>query len=142
MTVIKHPEQRVAVLIDAQNLYHSAKNLYGRKVNFEAVLKESVAGRRLVRAAAYVITSEAGDESSFFEALEKVGIETKTKDLQVFAGGAKKADWDVGLAIDGITAGLAWVKAAEYVVVSGKPDKADLEACWNLGATLAAQLMG
>lgn len=45
-------------------------------------------------------------------------------------------------AIDGITAGLGWVKAAQYVVVSGKPAKTDLEACWNLGATLAAQLMG
>jgi hypothetical protein len=45
-------------------------------------------------------------------------------------------------AVDGITAGLGWVKAAEYVVVSGKPTKADVEACWNLGATVAAQLMG
>lgn len=45
-------------------------------------------------------------------------------------------------AITGITGGLGWVKAAEYVVVSGKPAKADLEACWNLGATVAAQLMG
>jgi multimeric flavodoxin WrbA len=44
-------------------------------------------------------------------------------------------------AVDGITAGLGWVKAAEYVVVSGKPSKADLEACWNLGATVAALLM-
>lgn len=45
-------------------------------------------------------------------------------------------------AIDGITAGLGWVKAAETVVVMGKPTKADVEACWNLGATIAAQLMG
>ncbi len=44
-------------------------------------------------------------------------------------------------AVDGITAGLGWVKAAEYVVVWGKPSKADLDACWNLGATVAAQLM-
>lgn len=44
-------------------------------------------------------------------------------------------------AVDGITAGLGWVKAAEYVVVSGKPTKADLESCWNLGATLAATLI-
>lgn len=44
-------------------------------------------------------------------------------------------------AVEGITAGLGWVQAAEYVVVSGKPAKADLEACWNLGATVAAQLM-
>ena len=45
-------------------------------------------------------------------------------------------------AVDGITAGLGWVKAAEYVVVSGKPSKSDVEACWNLGATVAATLMG
>ena len=45
-------------------------------------------------------------------------------------------------AIDGITAGLGWVKAAETVVVSGKPTKVDTEACWNLGATVAATLMG
>jgi len=43
--------------------------------------------------------------------------------------------------VDAITTGLGWVKAAEYVVVSGKPAKADLEACWELGATIAAQLM-
>ncbi len=45
-------------------------------------------------------------------------------------------------AVDGITAGLGWVQVAEHVVVSGKPTKGDLEACWNLGATVAAQLMG
>jgi uncharacterized LabA/DUF88 family protein len=51
---------------------------------------------------AYVITTEAGDEKNFFEALIKQGIETKTKDLQIFSGGSKKADWDVGLAVDAI----------------------------------------
>ncbi|WP_198536781.1 flavodoxin family protein [Mycobacteroides chelonae] len=45
-------------------------------------------------------------------------------------------------AVDGITAGLGWERAAQTVIVSGKPTKADLEACWNLGATVAAQLMG
>ncbi len=100
MSVIKHKEQRVGVFIDTSNLYHSAKNLYKRKVNFGAVLKDAVAGRRLVRAIAYVITSEGGEEKNFFDALTKLGIETKTKDLQIFAGGAKKGDWDVGLAVD------------------------------------------
>ncbi|HEV7424347.1 MAG TPA: NYN domain-containing protein [Candidatus Paceibacterota bacterium] len=102
MTVIKHKEQRVGVFIDTQNLYHSARNLYKARVNFGAVLRDAVAGRRLVRAVAYVITTEAGDEKNFFEALTKLGIETKTKDLQIFAGGSKKADWDVGLAVDAI----------------------------------------
>jgi uncharacterized LabA/DUF88 family protein len=102
MTVIKHKEQRVGVFIDTQNLYHSARNLYKARVNFGAVVRDIVGGRRLVRAVAYVITTEAGDEKNFFEALEKLGIETKTKDLQIFHTGAKKADWDVGLAVDAI----------------------------------------
>jgi uncharacterized LabA/DUF88 family protein len=103
MSIIKHKEQRVGIFIDAQNLYHTAKNLYKRKVNFGQIVKDALDGRKLVRAIAYVITSEAGDEKAFFDALTKMGIETKTKDLQVFAGGAKKADWDVGLAVDAIT---------------------------------------
>lgn len=103
MAVIKHKEQRVGVFIDTQNLYHSAKNLYKAKVNFGAVLKQAVAGRQLIRARAYVVTTESGEEQNFFEALVKLGIEIKTKDLQVFYGGAKKADWDVGMAIDAIS---------------------------------------
>jgi len=102
MAVIKHKKQRVGIFIDTQNLYHSAKNLYQAKVNFGSVVKEALSGRVLIRAIAYVITTEAGDEQGFFEALTKLGIETKTKDLQVFYGGAKKADWDVGIAVDAI----------------------------------------
>ncbi len=102
MSVIKHKDQRVGVFIDTQNLYHSAKNIYNTRVNFGEVVKDSLAGRQLIRAVAYVITTEAGDEKNFFDALEKMGIETKTKNLQIFSGGAKKADWDVGLAVDAI----------------------------------------
>lgn len=102
MAVIKHVVQRVGVFIDTQNLYHSAKNLYKARVNFAKVLEEAVGGRNLVRAVAYVISTEAGDEKNFFEALTKIGIETKVKDLQVFSDGAKKADWDVGIAIDAV----------------------------------------
>ena len=119
MSIIKQKEQRVAVFIDAQNLYHSAKNLYKKKVNFDAVLKESLSGRKLIRAVAYVITSESGEEQNFFEALEKLGIETKTKDLQVFSGGAKKGDWDVGIAIDAIKASN---KVDAVVIASGDGD--------------------
>ena len=103
MAIIKHSEQRVGVFIDTQNLYHSGKNLYQSRVNFGNLLKDAVAGRHLIRARAYVVTTESGEEKGFFEALAKVGIETRTKDLQVFFGGAKKADWDVGMAVDAIT---------------------------------------
>ncbi|MDO8582363.1 MAG: NYN domain-containing protein [bacterium] len=100
--MIKHKEQRVAVFVDVQNMYHSAKNLYNARVNFKEVLAAAVAERRLVRAIAYVIKSEAQDEAGFFDALEKQGFELKVKDLQVFMSGAKKADWDVGMAVDAI----------------------------------------
>jgi len=102
MASIKHSAQHVGVFIDTQNLYHSAKHLYNAKVNFKNVLQESVGDRQLVRAIAYVISTESGEEQGFFDALEKIGIETCVKDLQIFSGGAKKADWDVGLAVDAI----------------------------------------
>ncbi len=114
MGIIRHKEQRVAVFIDTQNLYHSAKNIYHSKVNFEAVLKQALGDRKLVRALAYVVTTESGEEQAFFEALEKIGIETKTKPLQIFFGGAKKADWDVGMAIDAVK----YAKKVDAVVLA------------------------
>ena len=119
MSVIKHKEQRVGVFIDTQNIYHSGKNLYHSKVNFGQIVKDAVGDRQLIRASAYVITTEAGDEKAFFDALTKMGIETKTKDLQIFGSGAKKADWDVGLAIDAVK--LA-PKLDAVVLVTGDGD--------------------
>lgn len=100
--VIKHIGQRVGVLLDVQNLYHSAKNLYQSRVNFGEILKLSVSGRNLIRAFAYVVRTKTGEEKPFFEALTKLGIETRVKDLQEFYGGMKKADWDVGIVVDAI----------------------------------------
>ncbi len=102
MSVIKHKEQRVAVLIDVQNMYHSAKNLYRARVNFREILRTAVGGRKLIRAIAYVVTTETGEEKAFLEALEKAGIEIESKELQIFPGGMKKADWDIGMAVDAI----------------------------------------
>ena len=125
MSVIKHKEQRVGVFIDAQNLYHSGKNIYHSKVNFGAIVKDALDGRRLVRAVAYVIATESGEENAFFDALTKMGIETKVKDLQIFGSGAKKADWDVGLAIDAVK--LA-PKLDAVILVTGDGDFVPLVA--------------
>lgn len=92
----------MGVLVDVSNMYHSAKNLYKKRVNFKEVLKEAVAGRKLIRAIAYVIKTENEEGTSFFEALSQQGFEVKMKDLQVFHGGAKKGDWDVGITVDAI----------------------------------------
>lgn len=100
---IKKPQwQRVAVFIDTQNLYHSAKNLYQARVNFAEVLKTAVAGRILVRALAYVVRTKTGEEKPFLEALKNLGIETREKELQEYPSGLKKGDWDVGIAVDAI----------------------------------------
>ncbi len=119
MSVIKHSEQRVGIFIDTQNLYHSAKNIYKARVNFGNVLKDALGDRVLIRAIAYVITTEGGEERGFFDALGKLGIETKTKDLQIFAGGAKKGDWDVGLAVDAIKMAP---KLDAIIIISGDGD--------------------
>jgi len=102
MSIIKHKDQRVAVLVDVQNMYHSAKNIFGARVNFKEVLKTAVGLRKLIRAVAYVIHTETPEEKSFFDALSKSGFEVKMKDLQIFPGGMKKGDWDVGMAVDAI----------------------------------------
>lgn len=95
--------QRVGVFVDVQNMYHSAKHLYNRNVNFGAILQDMVGRRQLIRAIGYVVRAEGPKEQAFFDALEKSGYELKVKDIQIFAGGAKKADWDVGLAVDAMT---------------------------------------
>lgn len=100
--IFKYKDQRVAVLLDVQNLYHSARSLYQKRVNFKEVLKTAVAGRQLVRAVAYVITTKAQTERLFLEALGKLGIEIRERPLQEFYGGAKKANWDVGMVVDAI----------------------------------------
>ena len=102
MPDVKHKNQRVAVFIDAQNLYHSARSLFGGRVNFKNLLATAVGGRQLIRAFGYVISTKTGEEKPFFEALIKLGIETREKELQEFFAGAKKPDWDVGLAVDAI----------------------------------------
>jgi len=94
------PQQRVAVFVDVQNMYYSARAIYSKKVNFKAILEAAVAGRHLVRAMAYGITTEEAHEGEFHEALSKQGFEVKTKPLQTFIGGQKKGDWDIGIATD------------------------------------------
>lgn len=99
---MKHPDQRVGILIDVQNLYHSAKHLFGAKVNFKKVVEVVLAGRKLIRAIAYDVEVDTKEKEAFLTALAKSGIEIRSKPLQEFAGGMKKGDWDVGLAVEAI----------------------------------------
>ena len=100
--MFKHKEQRVGIFVDVSNMYHSAKNLFQKRTNFQEILHTAVADRKLIRAICYAIKTEKEEESSFFEALSQQGFEVKMKDLQTFSGGMKKADWDVGITVDAI----------------------------------------
>lgn len=117
--IIKHKGQRVAIFIDAQNLYHSAKHLYRANVNFKEILKTAVSQRNLIRAFAYVIRTKTREEQPFFEALTKLGIEIRVKDLQEYYGGFKKGDWDVGIAVDAVKTAPG---VDTIVIVSGDGD--------------------
>ncbi len=98
----KHKDQRIGVFVDVQNMYYSAKNLYNSFVNFGKILEEAVHDRKLIRASAYVVEAGLPDENNFFKALQEQGFRIESKQLQIFAGGHKKADWDVGISVDAI----------------------------------------
>ncbi len=128
MNTLQHKEQRIGIFVDAQNLYHSAKNLYHGRVNYQELLRHLGAGRKVIRMIAYVVRSEGieevgttpaqpprlrvhnpreggetvSGEAAFFEKLEESGLELRMKDIQIYHGGTKKADWDVGMAVDAI----------------------------------------
>jgi uncharacterized LabA/DUF88 family protein len=135
-----HLNQRIGVFADVQNMYYSAKNLHGCKANFRTILKDAIADRKLIRAIAYVVKADVKDEGTFYDALSEMGFEVKSKDLQVFYGGAKKGDWDVGIAMDVMR--LA-PKLDTVVLVSGDGDFSDLlEHAKSLGCRVEVVAFG
>jgi len=118
--IVRNPDQRVVVLVDVQNLYYSAKNLYKARVHFKNLLNLVLQKRLLVRAIAYVIKADPNEkENEFFDALNSAGFEVKEKPLQTFIGGAKKGDWDLGIAMDAIRLGQ---KVDSIILISGDGD--------------------
>ena len=118
-----YANQRVGVFVDVQNMYYSAKNLYNAKVNFNEILRNCLQGRTLIRALAYVIKADVKDEVHFRDALKDIGFEVMSKELQVFYGGHKKGDWDVGIAMDVMKLAS---KLDVVVLVSGDGDFREL----------------
>jgi uncharacterized LabA/DUF88 family protein len=111
--------RRVGIFIDVQNMYYSARNIYGKKVNFGNIAAKTSTGKKLIKAVAYTISTKTGDETPFLAALHHSGIEVNTKELLEYDSGHKKGDWDVGLAID-IVKSLDLFD--EVILVSGDGD--------------------
>lgn len=98
--MLNYSQRRVGVFIDIQNMYYSARNIYGNKVNFSNIVTVTTGDQQLIRAIAYGVSTKTGDETAFFEALHGAGIEVMTKELLEYDSGHKKGDWDVGITID------------------------------------------
>lgn len=111
--------QRVAIFIDVQNMFYSAKYQYNSKLNFKKLLELVAKNRIVVRAIAYVVETDEIDQSGFFDVLTHMGIEIKKKTLRLRADGSSKGDWDMGLAIDAL---MISDKVDSIVLVSGDGD--------------------
>jgi len=93
-------KENIAIFVDSQNLYYSAKISYGAKVNYEKLLKLITGERNLVKAYAYIVQPPEGDVKPFATSLEHIGYIVKIKDVRTRADGSAKANWDMGIALD------------------------------------------
>ena len=100
LSMLSYSDQRVGVFIDTQNMYYSARSIFGRKVNFNNIVKEAVGECKLIQAIAYVVRTKSEEEKPFIDALSNAGIKLREKELMEYLSGQKKADWDVGLTVD------------------------------------------
>jgi len=123
--------QRVALFLDIQNLYYSARDSFNRKVNFEKVLDKVLNDRILIRAIAYLVKLQGVDQKGFMNTLKHIGYQVRVKEPKIFKRldedgnlwTTVKADWDMGIAMDAIS--LA-EKIDVAILASGDGDFADL----------------
>ncbi len=93
-------KERLALFVDSQNLYYSARMGYAAKVNYEKLLKLITENRKLVKAYAYIVQPPEGDVKPFATSLERIGYIVKIKDVRTRSDGSAKANWDMGIALD------------------------------------------
>ena len=111
--------QRVAVLVDVQNMYYAARNHYNSKLEFSKLLARLLRGRRLTRALAYIAERPGMEQDKFVEVLRRNGYEVRKKILIERSDGSQKGDWDLGMALDAVA--LA-DKVDVVIVVTGDGD--------------------
>lgn len=115
--------QRVAVFVDVQNMYHSAKKTYGRNLSYSRMLRACVRNRRLIRSTAYVIEREGMDQVSFLDHLRYCGFEVKRREVIERMDGSRKAEWEIGISMDMLRIAD---KVDTIIVVSGNGVFADV----------------
>jgi len=93
-------KETIALFVDSQNLYYSARTGYAAKVNYEKLLRLITGNRNLIKAYAYIVQPPEGDVKPFATSLERIGYIVKTKDVRTRSNGSAKANWDMGIALD------------------------------------------
>ena len=133
-TVYENTGQRVAVLVDVQNMFYSARAIHQSKIEYRRLLEQTKQGRQLVRATAYVVQKPDVDQAGFLEALRRSGFEVKRKELAIREDGSTKGDWKVEIALDAMALSP---KVDCVVLVTGDGDFVPLVAalkangCWT-----------
>ncbi len=126
-----YKNQRVAIFLDIQNLYYSARDTFNRKVNFEKVLHMVLRERILIRAIAYLVKLQGVDQKGFINTLKHIGYQVRVKEPKIFKSiddqgnlwTTIKADWDMGIAMDAIAMAE---KVDVAILASGDGDFVDL----------------
>ncbi len=121
--VVKSTTPRVGIFVDVQNIFYAAKEKFEGRLDFQKLLYETLRGRTLIKATAYVVKTPEINQNNFISALESLGYEVKTRSLKIRFDGSAKGDWDLGIAIDTISLSD---KLDVVVIVSGDGDFVDL----------------
>lgn len=117
-------QQRVALLVDTANLYHSARTRHGgARVDYRRLLDHLASGRPVARAIAFVMRSEGIDVSPFSEALRATGFDVRIKTLKRRPDGSARGDWDVGIALAAVEIAA---KVDCVVLVTGDGDLSEV----------------
>ncbi|RMG46749.1 MAG: NYN domain-containing protein [Acidobacteria bacterium] len=98
----REDKPRVGVFVDVQNMFYGAREKNAR-LDFEALLEAATAGRRLVRAVAYLVEAPDINQSAFIHLLETKAYEVKRKPLKIRPDRSMKGNWDLEMALDALT---------------------------------------
>ncbi|WP_136064413.1 LabA-like NYN domain-containing protein [Modicisalibacter radicis] len=111
--------ERVAILVDVQNVYYTTRQVFGRHFDYNAFWAQAAAGREVVAAYAYAVDRGDDKQRQFQNILRGIGFEVKLKPYIQRRDGSAKGDWDVGITLDAVE--LA-ERVDRLVLVSGDGD--------------------
>ncbi|PXX97699.1 LabA-like NYN domain-containing protein [Halomonas sp. LBP4] len=111
--------ERVAILVDVQNVYYTTRQVFGRHFDYNAFWARFATGREVVVANAYAVERGDARQRQFQNILRGIGFCVKLKPFIQRRDGSAKGDWDVGITLDAIEVAP---QVDRVVLVSGDGD--------------------